>query len=296
MKSQATENGSLPRICENILPFHRAVVIRCLRLYWAIFAANIFIAESLSKEFLEYSRPGLDFISAEAKKTKTELNSISIGQCREEIAEATIQQAKHIGELVLLQNCHLGLKYMNKLFEMYKEDIADAEATKESQNAQNDASDAKDKKPGKKQKRSRQFIQIADSGSQQDHIQTSQFHFFSFHLSLQTNYQQVHGLILHVHSKSSANQNGVDSSTRSHSSTQQFKNVVSSVNSSGAFHKKSTTPTSPQKLKLSLENVHFQKSVQSDLFDWCQPRYANLTDEWVEELERSVNDAGNNIS
>ena len=84
-----------------------------------------------------------------AKKTKTELNSISIGQCREEIAEATIQQAKHIGELVLLQNCHLGLKYMNKLFEMYKEDIADAEATKESQNAQNDA---KDKKPGKNRK------------------------------------------------------------------------------------------------------------------------------------------------
>ena len=32
-----------------------------------------------------------------AKKTKTELNSISISQCREEIAEATIQQAKHIG-------------------------------------------------------------------------------------------------------------------------------------------------------------------------------------------------------
>ena len=166
-----------------------------------------------------------------AKKTKTELNSIFIGQSREEIAEATIQQAKHIDELVLLQKCHLGLKYMNKLFEMYKEDIADAEATKESQNAQNDASDTKDKKPGKKQKRSRQFIQIADSGSQQDHIQTSQFHFFSFHLSLQTNYQQVHGLTLHVHSKSSANQNGVDSYTRMYSSTQQFKNVVSSVNS-----------------------------------------------------------------
>ena len=108
MKSQAPENESLPRICENILPFHRAVVIRCLRLDWAIFAANIFIAESLIKESLEYSRPGLDFISAEAKnlspiiyllsacsdstppveeaakKAKTKLSSISIVQGHEE--------------------------------------------------------------------------------------------------------------------------------------------------------------------------------------------------------------------
>ena len=101
---------------------------------------------------------------------------------------------------------------------------------------------------------------------------------------------------LHVHSKAAANQNDVDSSAHSHSSTQQLKNVASSLNSAGASHTNSTTPISPQNLKLSLENVHFQKSVQSDLFDWCQPRYANLTDEWVEELERSVNDAGNYIS
>ena len=51
-----------------------------------------------------------------------------------------------------------------------------------------------------------------------------------------------------------------------------------------------------QNLKLSLENVHFQKSVQSDLFDWCQPRYNNLTDAEVEELERSVDDVDNYIS
>ena len=51
-----------------------------------------------------------------------------------------------------------------------------------------------------------------------------------------------------------------------------------------------------QNLKLSLENVHFQKSVQSDLFDWCQPRYNNLTDAEVEELERSVDDTDNYIS
>jgi dynein heavy chain len=176
MESQTPENEPLPKICENMQPFHRAVVIRCLRPDRAIFAANIFINESLGKEFLEYSMPGLDLISAEAKnlspviyllspgsdptplveeaakKAKMELHSISMGQGREEIAEATIQQAKHKGEWVLLQNCHLGLKYMNKLFEMYKEDIANAEAAKEEAKDKGDSSDSKDKKPEKAEK------------------------------------------------------------------------------------------------------------------------------------------------
>ena len=93
---------------------------------------------------------------------------------------------------------------MNKLFEMYKEDIADAEATKESQNAQNDASDAKDKKPEKTEKVKAIHPDCRLWITTEPHP-NSQFHFFSFHSSLQTNHQQVHVLKLHVHSKASAN-------------------------------------------------------------------------------------------
>ena len=91
-------------------PFHKAVVIRCLRPDCEIFASHIFITDSLIKEFLEYTMPPLDVISAEpgnqspviyllspgsdptpiieesAKKQKKTTSSISMGQGREEIA------------------------------------------------------------------------------------------------------------------------------------------------------------------------------------------------------------------
>jgi dynein heavy chain len=55
-----------------------------------------------------------------------------MGQGREEFADNFINQSKHRGEWVLLQNCHLGLRYMETLFEMYKaESLANTQAKKE---------------------------------------------------------------------------------------------------------------------------------------------------------------------
>ena len=155
MESPTPEQETIPKICEGMQPFHRAVVIRCLRPDRAIFAANQYISETLGKEFIEYPAISLDKISVEAgnkspvifllspgsdptplveeaaRKAKVQLNSVSMGQGREEFAEAYIQQSKAKGEWVLLQNCHLGLRYMNALFEMYKQDLSGASADSE---------------------------------------------------------------------------------------------------------------------------------------------------------------------
>ena len=171
MESPTPETENIPKICEGMQPFHRAVVIRCLRPDRAIFAANQYISEVLGKEYIEYPATSLDKISIEAgnkspvifllspgsdptplveeaaRKAKLPLNSVSMGQGREEFAEAFIQQSKAKGEWVLLQNCHLGLRYMNQLFEMYKADHAAAAA-------ENDKSDEekKEEKPDPKKK------------------------------------------------------------------------------------------------------------------------------------------------
>ncbi|KAK8835297.1 Dynein heavy chain 5, axonemal [Tritrichomonas musculus] len=143
----------------DIKPFQKAVIIRCIRPDRAIFASSKYIQEFLGDEYIEYPPVNLDNIAVEAgnaspvifllspgsdptpliedaaRRAKKELNTVSMGQGREEFAENFIQQSKHKGEWVLLQNCHLGLRYMDTLFEMYKADaLADSQAKKESQN------------------------------------------------------------------------------------------------------------------------------------------------------------------
>ena len=157
----------------DIKPFQKAVIIRCLRPDRAIFASMKYIGEFLGEEYNEYPSVSLDNIAAEAgnsspvifllspgsdptplieeaaRKAKKELNTVSMGQGREEFAENFINQSKHKGEWVLLQNCHLGLRYMETLFEMYKADtLAGSQAKKESEEENKDG-EVKKKQPEK---------------------------------------------------------------------------------------------------------------------------------------------------
>ena len=54
-------------------------------------------------------------IEALAKKMKTECQSVSMGQGQEVVAQKLINNAIGSGGWVLLQNTHLGLKYLLQL-------------------------------------------------------------------------------------------------------------------------------------------------------------------------------------
>ncbi|OHS96678.1 Dynein heavy chain family protein [Tritrichomonas foetus] len=184
MSSQAPEEDPLPNFGqtkpEDVKPFTRAVIIRALRPDRAIFASTKYIVEFLGKEFIEFPNVQMDKVAAEAgnkspvifllspgsdptplveeaaKRAKKELNTVSMGQGREEFAENFINQSKVKGEWVLLQNCHLGLKYMATLFEKYKADaLAEAAASKEDEKKDGEKKEgekAPPKKPNDKNK------------------------------------------------------------------------------------------------------------------------------------------------
>jgi dynein heavy chain len=148
MASPMPETQMLPNFGQTeVKLFTKALIVRCLRPDRTIFGAKIYIAESLGKlendqTYNDYPKVSLDSIAAEAgnrspvifllsagsdptplieeaaKRVKKELNTVSMGQGREEFAENFISHSKANGEWVLLQNCHLGLRYMETLFEM----------------------------------------------------------------------------------------------------------------------------------------------------------------------------------
>jgi dynein heavy chain len=95
-------------------------------------------------------------IEEAARRAKKELNKVSMGQRREEFAENFISQLKHKSEWVLLQNCHLGLRYMETLFEMYKAAaLATDQAKKE---AEEEKSKDEKKKPEEKKAANRPAV------------------------------------------------------------------------------------------------------------------------------------------
>lgn len=160
---------------EDVKPFTRALIIRCLRTDRAIFAAKNYIAQFFGPQFNEYPNVSLDAIAQEAgnaspvifllsagsdptplieeaaKRAKKELKTVSMGQGREEFAENFINQSKNKGEWVLLHNCHLGLRYMETLFEMYKADALNA-ATAKAESEKQEGGQQQQKKPADKGK------------------------------------------------------------------------------------------------------------------------------------------------
>jgi dynein heavy chain len=183
MASPSPEEDPLPNFGqtkpEEVKPFTKALIIRCLRPDRAIFAAKNYITQFLGPSFTEYPNVSLDNVAIEAgnkspvifllsagsdptplieeaaRRAKKELNTVSMGQGREEFAENFINHSKAKGEWVLLQNCHLGLRYMETLFEMYKADALNAAVAK----AETDK-DADKPEAGKKPDKSKETAKV----------------------------------------------------------------------------------------------------------------------------------------
>ena len=67
--------------------------------------------------FLSMGSDPTNNIEALAKKLKLECRAISMGQGQEVHARRLLQQSQSAGGWVLLQNCHLGLDFMEELLE-----------------------------------------------------------------------------------------------------------------------------------------------------------------------------------
>jgi dynein heavy chain len=111
----------------------------------AIFATKNYIVQFLAASFTEYPTGSLDNVAIEAgnkspviflvsadsdptplieeaaRRAKKELSTVSMGQALEEFAENFINHSKAKSERVLRQNCHLGLRYMETLFDLTKQ-------------------------------------------------------------------------------------------------------------------------------------------------------------------------------
>eukprot|EP00754_Rhynchopus_humris_P030089 Rhum_TRINITY_DN15257_c1_g1::Rhum_TRINITY_DN15257_c1_g1_i3::g.146501::m.146501/K10408/DNAH; dynein heavy chain, axonemal len=140
---EAPENTTVPEIDDKLEPFDRLLVVRALREDRAMLAALNYVGTILGKDFAEPLQ--LDFeqvidtttgltpiifllsqgsdpsalIEASAKKRKKQIipqGGISMGQGQEQAAmDATMASFVGSGEWALLQNCHLGLKFLSDL-------------------------------------------------------------------------------------------------------------------------------------------------------------------------------------
>ena len=140
---ECPEATPVPEIDDKLEPFDRLLVVRALREDRAMLAALNYVGTVLGKDFAEPLQ--LDFeavidqttgltpiifllsqgsdpsalIEASAKKRKKQIipqGGISMGQGQEQAAmEATMQSFVGSGEWALLQNCHLGLKFLADL-------------------------------------------------------------------------------------------------------------------------------------------------------------------------------------
>ena len=145
-KKNAPESHAIPEFEERIKNegdiggFLRLIIIRCIRDDRTITACNNFIENTLEdKKYVEpvtdlmdsihksssNRQPILFLLSAGAdptssidelaKKKVKILSKVSLGEGQGVKAESLLQEAIETGEWVLLQNCHLGLTFMNYL-------------------------------------------------------------------------------------------------------------------------------------------------------------------------------------
>eukprot|EP00163_Fabomonas_tropica_P031142 TRINITY_DN730_c0_g2_i1.p1 TRINITY_DN730_c0_g2~~TRINITY_DN730_c0_g2_i1.p1 ORF type:complete len:4569 (+),score=1602.08 TRINITY_DN730_c0_g2_i1:399-14105(+) len=134
------EQGKIPDGYQRTLDeFHRLLLVRCWREDRALLAVSDYIVATLDNRFVDsiplqmeetvqeagpYSpiicilSPGADpteLIKSLAQKLRIDLKSISMGQGQEKDAMNLITNGSAKGGWVLLQNCHLGLKFMTDL-------------------------------------------------------------------------------------------------------------------------------------------------------------------------------------
>jgi dynein heavy chain len=132
----APEQSKVPEYGDRLSRFEKLLVVRCLREDRTLLSVASYISESMGQHYMD-SRP-LDLRSTEeeashkipliallsqgadptgiimelAKKMKKQVQSISMGQGQEPAARKLIQNGTASGSWVMLQNCHLGLKFM----------------------------------------------------------------------------------------------------------------------------------------------------------------------------------------
>jgi dynein heavy chain, axonemal len=136
---EAPEQGRIPDFEEKTDKFGRLLIIRALKEDRTLIAASDFIADTLGQRYVESTplnlesvvldadertpllcilSPGSDpsdVIYALAKKKKKDLKSVSMGQGQEVIARRLIDTGVTTGGWVMLNNTHLGLKFLSEV-------------------------------------------------------------------------------------------------------------------------------------------------------------------------------------
>jgi dynein heavy chain len=136
---EAPESMPPPEIGDRLDPIHKLLLIRSTRMDRTMIVAQEYIGSTLGQKYVD-SRPlnveamhgesservplicilsmgsdPTDLILALAKKKKKEVKSVSMGRGQEIIARKYVETGIANGSWVLLQNTHLGLKYLEEL-------------------------------------------------------------------------------------------------------------------------------------------------------------------------------------
>ena len=136
---EAPEQVPVPEIGDRLDPIHKLLLVRSLRMDRTMIVAQEYIAAAIGQKYVD-SHPlnvetlhsesneriplicvlsmgsdPTDLIMGLAKKKKKEVQSVSMGQGQEVIARKYIETGVANGSWVLLQNTHLGLKYLEEL-------------------------------------------------------------------------------------------------------------------------------------------------------------------------------------
>eukprot|EP00961_Rhodomonas_salina_P116167 1563835-Rhodomonas_salina.1 len=136
---EAPEAQRVPDFEDRLDKMHRMLVIRGLRSDRTMIVTKEYIADVMGQRYVESSPLNLenthlesnertpfvcilssgsdptDIILQLAKKKKKEVLSVSMGQGQEVVARKFVDQGVATGCWALLQNCHLGIKFLNEL-------------------------------------------------------------------------------------------------------------------------------------------------------------------------------------
>eukprot|EP01012_Entosiphon_sulcatum_P023110 TRINITY_DN280_c0_g1_i1.p1 TRINITY_DN280_c0_g1~~TRINITY_DN280_c0_g1_i1.p1 ORF type:complete len:2686 (+),score=823.42 TRINITY_DN280_c0_g1_i1:5663-13720(+) len=150
---EAPERTKIPDLDDKVDSFERLLIVRAMREDRTMLSAMDYVRECLGAKYVESQQLELDPVVGEstalmpvifllsqgsdptsqiealAKKNKKKLAAISMGQGQEPAAHALVQSAFNTGDWVLLQNCHLGLPFLQELEEVLIR--ADPEAVQE---------------------------------------------------------------------------------------------------------------------------------------------------------------------
>ena len=138
------ETAEVPELEGKLDPFERMLLVRALRVDRTLLSAASYVSHTLGKEYAQPQQ--LDLIScveetngtnpiifllsqgsdptttieAAMKKLKKKWHRISMGQGQEVKAREIVEDCWRNGEWALLENCHLGIPFLNQLEDMLR--------------------------------------------------------------------------------------------------------------------------------------------------------------------------------